>query len=558
MSTEVQLRHHRQQAHTVEIGCRHPMDIGPVSVFLGINVRSIQILYPCCINSHPVGFPAVGIGLAGAPAIPLKAVQIPGYLHLQSDPRQGIRKGFALRRSGNLQDHIPAPTDAVDVLRRNSPGQHRRRNSCPYPDNDAVILFVPCKAVGTMLHGIQSKTLPFLSDFSFIVRGSMPEIQPGPFHQEGFSLISPGFQDSINFIKHQAEVFSSDHKGIFFFPAGKGRHPFCFHNRGSGDRQWEPELCPGDFIAPFGPVGIFAQQEPDIHQIIRLRLRILRNLIRQYHLHISSCRNLRKLQRILLQYPAIRFQGPGRPKMIQAEEIIVIEDPDDSFFQIHFLHLDRLNDLFIFRQSGRRCPIRENQSVYDEIPIIGLISEIAAVGIIPFSLFILFRDAVVQPFPDKTTLQPFISVKCFPIFLQPAGTISHGMCILTENMGVFHRFPSHFLHFLNGGIHGAVDITGLQLIILLFKMSAGFPFIVNQTCRILGFDPSIHRFMVPAKSGFIAQGPEKDGRMILIPLHHSGNPVDIGVLPFRIVTQSLIAMGFQIGFIDQVQAVFVT
>ena len=64
--------------------------------------------------------------------------------------------------------------------------------------------------------------------------------------------------------------------------------------------------------------------------------------------------------------------------------------------------------------------------------------------------------------------------------------------------------------------------------------------------------------MVRPAARFIAQRPEQHGGMILVTQHHTGGTLHIGMQPERIIAQIVPdAMGFEVGFIDQIDPIFI-
>ena len=105
-----------------------------------------------------------------------------------------------------------------------------------------------------------------------------------------------------------------------------------------------------------------------------------------------------------------------------------------------------LGALRLVQRRVRRA-IGEHQPVKTELPIVRLIAEVSAVGPERVALFVPFRQGLIDPVPDKPTLQARMAAKRFPVFRNPAKAISHRVGVFTEDQRA--RFVRHADPFLD-------------------------------------------------------------------------------------------------------------
>ncbi len=213
--------------------------------------------------------------------------------------------------------------------------------------------------------------------------------------------------------------------------------------------------------------------------------------------------------------------------------------------------------------EGRmRGAIREDQPVHAELAIVRRIAKITAVGPEGVAVFIPLRQRLVDPVPDKAALQAGVITKRLPVFGKAAEAVAHRMGVLAEDQRarlirqgnpLLNRPLRHgrkrLVH-IDAGIHRADDIGGGRV-----RPAA---LILYRTRRIAGLHPAVERVMACAVAGLVPQRPDNDGGMVAVALHHAGDTLAHGREPVRIVRQSTHrhhAVGFNIGFIDDVEAV---
>ena len=184
----------------------------------------------------------------------------------------------------------------------------------------------------------------------------------------------------------------------------------------------------------------------------------------------------------------------------------------------------RADNIFIFPQAAGNRPVRKDKSVHTEVSIVFLLPEIAAVQI---SFLSVLRDAVIDrmiaPLPDTAAENPGLLQKKFHIGFQIAGSVPHGVAVLTQKIGtpVVQReiFPDAVQIVVHPPVHIQHRYVLLKLLILLDAL------VVEKPCGIVLFHPSARLLKRLAVAGLIAQRPHDDAGPVLIPDHIQSRPV---------------------------------
>lgn len=92
----------------------------------------------------------------------------------------------------------------------------------------------------------------------------------------------------------------------------------------------------------------------------------------------------------------------------------------------------RLDDLLELQQTGGGDPVGQDQPVADEIAVVQLLAEVAAVGMEHLTGRGLLPQPVVDPLPDETALAALMTLEQPLVLAQSAGAVAHGMRVLTE------------------------------------------------------------------------------------------------------------------------------
>ncbi len=149
----------------------------------------------------------------------------------------------------------------------------------------------------------------------------------------------------------------------------------------------------------------------------------------------------------------------------------------------------------------------------------------------------------------------------FPVFLEVAPAIAHGMRILAHDerarIGALGRV---FDDVGNTWIHGTnkVRAQGVAIPISANALLTNGTFIVNRSRGIIGPYPTGHGCFVRAVTSFITHAPGDHTRVILVPLNHPRYPRDEGGCPRRLSAQlRVMVVRFKVGLIDDVKTIFI-
>ena len=198
--------------------------------------------------------------------------------------------------------------------------------------------------------------------------------------------------------------------------------------------------------------------------------------------------------------------------------------------------------------------VRADQAVVAEVGVGSVIAvEVAAVGIDHHAVLALPADGLVHEVPDEATLELIILAVEVPVLLEATLGVAHrvGILALDERLGHL-RVGRIADDSLVAGVHRAVDV-GLAV--------DRCALVLDRTGEILGLDPVVGSLEVGAVAGFIAQGPDDDGRVVvaaldiaLVALHmRKGIVVALGKGPVAITH----TVGLDVGLGHHIDAVLV-
>ncbi|CZW78027.1 Uncharacterised protein [Enterobacter hormaechei] len=262
------------------------------------------------------------------------------------------------------------------------------------------------------------------------------------------------------------------------------------------------------------------------------------------------------------QHHTVTRHRPSQTLVVSMTEQIIALDIDEQRSSAHQRKGKELLGTLCLVKGGMRGAIGKHQPVEAELTIVGLIAKIAAVGPECRAVFRFFCQRLIDPVPDKAALQPGMAAECLPVAGKAAKAVTHRVGILAQdqrtgfvrhtnplfNRPLWHRRERLIL--IDAGIHRANNIS--------CRRTGPPAFVLHRPRGIGGFQPAVQRIVIRPMPGLIPQGPDDDGRMIPVPLHHTRYAFAHGRQPARIVRQAAHrhhAMGFNIRLIDHVQAV---
>ena len=94
-----------------------------------------------------------------------------------------------------------------------------------------------------------------------------------------------------------------------------------------------------------------------------------------------------------------------------------------------------------------RGTVGEYQTIEAELPIVRLITKVSAVRPERVTLFVLLRQGLIDPVPDKPALQARMIAKRLPVFRKPTKAVAHRVGVFAEDQRT--RFIRHADPFLD-------------------------------------------------------------------------------------------------------------
>ena len=185
------------------------------------------------------------------------------------------------------------------------------------------------------------------------------------------------------------------------------------------------------------------------------------------------------------------------------------------------------------------------------------ITEVAAVAQNLPSIGKGVPKSLVHIVPDEAALVHGEFLSQADIAFHTANGVAHVVHIFTEQEGLlgvgFQIFPNS----VRPGVH-----LGFYVGNGIICPIGGYTFIVDHPAGVLSPEEIRHGENIRTCIGFVAAGPEKNCRMVLVPFKHGFRPVKDAGQPLWFVSRQIAfrialegAVGFQVGLIDHVDAV---
>ena len=287
-------------------------------------------------------------------------------------------------------------------------------------------------------------------------------------------------------------------------------------------------------------------------------------------------RDGRDRQRSLRDLRSVQCQGPGCADFFggicKVHVVFHSEDLPSGVVR----GAQRSVNVFVLQKTCVRRPVRIDQSVQAEIPVVLQLAVISAVPVHGLPVFgRSLVDRVVAPLPDKAAAERRVMLCKIQIFLEIAGTVTHGMAVFHQQKRFVRLIVQIVRHLIESGIHAAeeIDIGDIKL---PDRSRVESTLIGRQPCRIVFFGPVQSFLKSAAVTAFVAHGPYQYGGAIPVPYDHRSNPVQGRLNEIRVVgyTEMHLAhplhvillskcegacpMAFVIGLVDDIETQFVT
>ena len=442
---EIEQRIHpgdRESGH-VQIVKRGPADFTAVAVFLRPHIRRVKRIDPGLEKAHALGLFGVLIGFARPESEPLRLIHLFRQEKLEAETRE--ERHFPLRLAVDLERETAVRQEGVKMIAEDPGLQHGRRHPGDHAHRFPVrIGFHRFHPVLQLMITCLDPTGHIASVPAVVIVGrSAEQIETRTAFQQRQAVNRPVGDQPGSLADGDQRFIRAGINGLGIFihhdRSGMGFDRVFDHWSLDGQR----ELRPGDLMPGTRPVGIASEQERQIQEIFRARFRIFRERVRNFHIRTAARLDGQRGHGTALHGLAVFADAPGDVEMFQREEIVMVGYRDDALFQILGGEPDRRIDFFRLDHAGGRRLIGENQSVGDEISVVGFVAEITAVSEIFMAVFVLCADAVVAEFPDESALHFLVGEEDLPVVLQSAGAVAHRVGVFAQNewFFAFAEFP---------------------------------------------------------------------------------------------------------------------
>jgi len=201
------------------------------------------------------------------------------------------------------------------------------------------------------------------------------------------------------------------------------------------------------------------------------------------------------------------------------------------------------------------CTVGKDQAVDAEILVIDRVAEITTVGPVFNTIFIDLSDTLVDPVPNKAALQTVVAFDGFPILLEIADAVAHGVGIFAHDKGPVVGFIFGISDdFCDLRVHRAAQVSGDMTTLPILGTHTDGTFVVNDTIGVIAANKTSHRVVVGAVAALVAQRPDDDAGVIFVAFDHTDAAFHKGIQPFSFMGQDIIdRVGLQVGFIPDIQ-----
>src|SRR3712207_5741472 len=158
-------------------------------------------------------------------------------------------------------------------------------------------------------------------------------------------------------------------------------------------------------------------------------------LQRKFHFATALRRHRRKFGFPLLHCSSLALHRPMEHVSFQSGEVMAISYSNPSGSKYHRFEVDVLQHFLYFPYMRMKRAVGSNEPVGTKIRIVYHTGKAHIAAERPDRTFILIflQKSLIDPVPDKTSLQLIVFVNQVPIVLQIPYTVSHGMGVLAQN-----------------------------------------------------------------------------------------------------------------------------
>ena len=121
---------------------------------------------------------------------------------------------------------------------------------------------------------------------------------------------------------------------------------------------------------------------------------------------------------------------------------------------INSIEINILIKLFYLAKLRSNFSVTEKKPITAEMTVVRVFAEVTAVGKIFLSVFILSKNTLVNPIPNKATLQTRVFIPKACIFVGRTARVTHSVSIFAQNIrsavtlsySIFLTFPRPCIH----------------------------------------------------------------------------------------------------------------
>ncbi len=535
-------RANNHKALALCVGHHHPLHIATLASFTHFHVGNKEIVYVSLVNACIATFTTTHIVFAGAAAIPLDLFK--AARNSEEGTHIGNCRLCCIRGKGVIHQDIARTVNGVAKFH----GRVASRNTQIEVKTSFVV-----RNLGDLgaVHlasatGLAPDTAFLFHVVALIVVGrSTPEVRNAASGNQLHISQLVIFDGCICSIDCNGEIIAFNNSLAIAFGNLVLGQAGEIQLRNFILTQLHHELFVGNAKANVGPILLVLQLEINIQVVFGASLECgLLEIDGNFLFRQRSNIKLSARKSALGHFLAIFLQGPNCSCIIlQVHKVKTVLDFHSALCgtlvannYVTVLVLD-------FPHFGLQGTIRKNQAVGAEVIVVGLIApeaaEIKVLGTVA-------AQALVNKVPNEATENTGVAVERVYIFLKFTHGVTHGVF-------VFAKHPGLVIVVVGGGspvatIHAALNV-GIVVV----------AFVMHRARRVCLMGIFAHGGKNITVAGFVTQGPNDNGSMVLVTLNHGTDTFQGSRAPIVIALGNLIVctVGFQVRFIKNINTVLI-
>ncbi len=226
---------------------------------------------------------------------------------------------------------------------------------------------------------------------------------------------------------------------------------------------------------------------------------------------------------------------------------------------IEQLEIDVLIDALNLPECGLDSPVGEHQAIKVEVAAGGNVRRpiVAAIGPVGDTIIVVLEQSLVHPVPDKAARQDVVTLDDVPVLGEIARAVSHRVSVLDEHEWTVVMCLRVLFELPITPVHARVKVG----VTLADFLDIALRLVLDGARGIPGLEPLVCRAQINAVACFVTERPSHHRRKVLGALEHALRSIEVVGHPVRLVAERLVmiiavAMTFDVGFVDDVEAVF--